>query len=767
MTENKTIKALIIPTSEPYLAIFADNVAFPLAYADILAKAYAEKEKIAIFFLNPTLPDSTKQVEINELCQIGCIAEIKSTASTGKKEIGVITELSPLFQRVKIPKDVVNTAIPLIMSVEIITEDENEEIKAQGKRDIAELHRLFTEMASLDKDRFSGDYSKIQALRLVAPLMFTSAILNLLTPDEKTGKKLNQAKQEFLEEIDSDSRLAKALEILKTEVKNLRNLYSDSCDSGCPNQQTWNDDAKEFWATLKKGDYPNDVRVALEKKITKLGKMTSNAHEFPAMRDWIEKVINFPWFKSTEDNIDLKSATEILDRDHYGLKLVKDFVLEMLAVKKLNPDFIANMIVCFDGPPGTGKTSIGRAIARAMGRKCIRISLGGLKDETEIKGHNRTYLGSQPGKIVRELIKSGVNNPVFMLDEIDKIGSDFKGDPSSALLEALDPEQNHEFGDNYLGELRVNLSGCLFICTSNEKNKIPLPLLDRMEIVNFPGYSFYEKGEIAKKHTIPKCLKKFGLEGILSFPDLILQKMILEYSHGLGMRRTEQLLEACCRKIARKIAEGNSRDNREISEKDLQIFFENPIKRITAPVDPIAGQIPGLYYSLAGGGILLVEASATPGKGGLITTGKLGDVMKESARAALTFTRANYKKFGIPEKYFDTHDIHVHVPAGAIPKDGPSAGTAIAIAIISECTEKIIKEKMAMSGEITTKGQVLPIGGIKEKYEGAALAGIKTIILPEKNRADFKKAVDKGTLNRFNLNVEFVSNVQEILELVM
>jgi ATP-dependent Lon protease len=442
-----------------------------------------------------------------------------------------------------------------------------------------------------------------------------------------------------------------------------------------------------------------------------------------------------PWSKSTKDGINIKIAKKALDSDHYGLDKVKDRVLEYLSVRKLNPK-MKGPILCFVGPPGVGKTSLGQAIAHALKRKFIRISLGGIRDEAEIRGHRRTYIGAMPGRILQGLKQCGTNNPVFMMDEIDKLGADFRGDPSSALLEALDPEQNSAFSDHYLN-LPFDLSKVMFILTANFTDTIPSALLDRMEVISLAGYTEEEKQVIAETHLLPRQIKENGLKtGTISISPGAIRLIITDYTSEAGLRNLEREIGSICRKVARKKAEGDKGPFR-ITKSNLQNYLGVP--KYSPEMDQENSQIglsTGLAWTQAGGEVLYVEASLFAGKGDLIITGQLGDVMQESARAAVSYARSNLPCFGIKEDFFENVDVHIHVPAGAIPKDGPSAGVAMAVALISALTKKPVSKDIAMTGEITIRGRILPIGGLKEKSLGALRAGIHTVIIPEKNKKD-------------------------------
>jgi ATP-dependent Lon protease len=467
-----------------------------------------------------------------------------------------------------------------------------------------------------------------------------------------------------------------------------------------------------------------------------------------------------PWAICTEDNLDIPSAHQVLEEDHYDLEKVKKRVLEYLAVRKLKKD-MKGPILCFVGPPGVGKTSLGRSIARALGRKFVRISLGGIRDEAEIRGHRRTYVGALPGRIIQGLKKAGSNNPVFMLDEIDKVGTDFRGDPTAALLEVLDPEQNFSFSDHYL-DVDFDLSKVMFITTGNLLDPIPPPLRDRMEVLELPGYTKEEKKMIAKKFLIPRQLEEHGLtEDLLTFEDESLDKIITEYTREAGLRNLEREIATICRAVAKEVAQGKKETTITTAEKIAD--FLGPIKFFPeiAQHKIVPGVATGLAWTPSGGSIIFVESTKMRGKKNLSLTGQLGDVMKESAQAALTYIRSKAQSLQVAEDFFDNYDIHIHVPSGAVPKDGPSAGITMLISLASLVTGRPVRNDLAMTGEITLRGKVLPVGGIKEKVLAAKSAGIKTIILPKKNNKDLEEIPDHI---KTGLNFCFVDKVDEVLE---
>ena len=499
-------------------------------------------------------------------------------------------------------------------------------------------------------------------------------------------------------------------------------------------------------------------KVAL-KELDRLSKIPPQAAEYTVSRTYIDWLISLPWAVATQDNLNIQRAQKILDEDHYDLQKVKTRILEYLAVRKLKPDS-KGTILCFIGPPGVGKTSLGKSIARALGRKFTRISLGGIRDEAEIRGHRRTYVGALPGRIIQSIKNCGTNNPVFMLDEIDKVGADFRGDPSSALLEVLDPEQNNAFSDHYL-EVPFDLSQVMFIATGNVVDPIIPALKDRMEIIELPGYILEEKVEIAKKFLIPRQIRETGLASSnISFNDNAIRSIVSNYTKESGVRNLERLIGSICRKAAKRIAEG-SRGKIEISAKRLPRLI-GPHK-IISEVAARAGQIgvaTGLAWTPYGGEILFIESLKTKGKKGLILTGLLGNVMKESCQAALSYLKTKFDRWQIPLTEIEDHELHVHIPSGAIPKDGPSAGLAVVMSIASLLRREAIDPKIAFSGEITLSGRILPVGGIKEKVIAAKRAGIKTIVLPKDNKNDLQeipKHVRKG------LSFLFASKIDQIL----
>jgi ATP-dependent Lon protease len=515
----------------------------------------------------------------------------------------------------------------------------------------------------------------------------------------------------------------------------------------------------ELRERLEEKELPETVRETAEKELQKMARTNPASPDYAVTRNYLDWILDLPWLDYSDDQLDINKSEEVLDADHYGLEQVKRRILEYLAVLKLKGDMDAP-ILCFYGPPGVGKTSLGKSIARAVGREFVRMSLGGVRDEAEIRGHRRTYVGAMPGRVLKGLKKAGINNPVFMLDEVDKLGSDFRGDPSSALLEVLDPEQNDAFNDHYL-ELDYDLSKVMFIATANYLDRIPGPLRDRMEIIEITGYTQAEKLEIAKRYLVPRQRERNGLkEDQLAIEDEALALVIDGYTRESGVRQLEREIGSIARGVAKKVAVGES-EGETVGADDVKTylkgrrFFSDVAERTEVP-----GVATGLAWTPVGGDILFIEASVSRGTGRMVLTGQLGDVMKESAQAAFSYVKANAERLGIPYDAFRYWDLHVHVPAGAVPKDGPSAGVAMLSALISIYTQRRVRHSVAMTGEITLRGMVLPVGGIKEKVLAAKRAGIETVMLPEKNRKDIDE-IESDAIE--GLNVIYLTRMEDAL----
>jgi len=519
----------------------------------------------------------------------------------------------------------------------------------------------------------------------------------------------------------------------------------------------------ELREKIAQSGMPLEAQKEAERELNRLAKMPPAAAEYTVSRTYLDWLISLPWSLSTTDSLDIEQSRRVLDDDHYNLEQVKERILEYLAVRKLKQN-MKGPILCFVGPPGVGKTSLGKSIAHALGRKFVRISLGGIRDEAEIRGHRRTYVGALPGRIVQGIRKAGHNNPVFMLDEIDKIGTDFRGDPAAALLEVLDPEQNFTFVDHYL-DVPFDLSRVMFITTANILDTVPPALRDRMEVLELPGYTEEEKLEISKRHLLPKQLEIHGITSAnLKIEDEAVVKIIREYTREAGLRNLEREIATICRKMAKQIAEAKT-EFVQVTAGNLHEFL-GPTRFIpeVAEREGEVGVATGLSWTPNGGDILFVEVTRMRGKKGLMLTGQLGEVMKESAQAALSYIRSRASGLGIPEDFFDKYDIHIHVPAGAIPKDGPSAGVTMAVALVSLLSGRPVRHDVAMTGEITLRGKILPVGGIKEKVLAAKRAGIKTVILPRKNEKDLEEIKEDV---KKEINFLFSEDISEVLEVAL
>jgi len=678
------------------------------------------------------------------------------------------------LSRIKI-KTFVKTDPYLVAQVEVIADKVERTVEMEALiRNILDLLKKVVDLAP-----YLSEELQITAINTDDPGRLADLIASNLN--------INVAqKQELLEIFDVNERLRKVLFHINREVEVLelsRRIQSQAAtemgkiqkeyilreqlkaiqkELGEADERTAEMD--EFKKKIKEAKMPPLALDAAKKELDRLSKMHPAAAEYTVSRTYLDWLTILPWSKSTQDVLDIEKAKKVLDEDHYDLEKVKERILEYLAVRKLKTD-MKGPILCFVGPPGVGKTSLGMSIARAMGRKFNRISLGGMHDEAEIRGHRRTYIGALPGRVIQGLRRAGSNNPVFMLDEVDKIGQDFRGDPASALLEVLDPEQNHTFSDHYL-DVPFDLSKVMFITTANILDPIPRVLRDRMEVIELPGYTDLEKLQIAKKYLIPKELENHGLEPKhLSFQDESTKKIINDYTREAGLRNLDREIATICRKVAKMVVASGEEKKVEITPQNLDQYL-GPIKYFLEVLErsPQVGVVPGVAWTETGGDLLFVEATKMKGKKSLTLTGHLGEVMKESAQAALSYIRSSAKKLGISPDFFEKYDIHVHVPAGAIPKDGPSAGVTMATAIASLLTERPVKPKLAMTGELTLRGQILPIGGLKEKTLAAYRAGVETLILPKKNQKDMVEIPDEI---KKKIKFIFVQTVEEVLKLAL
>ena len=666
-----------------------------------------------------------------------------------------------------------------IAKVSRLQDKEESDIKLDAL--VKNLRNTFSELIQVAPnltEEHSGMLSNIQK-----PARLADRAISLLTVS-------NSEKQDILEELDVKARVEKSIAVLAREIQRIKlgeEIQSEVHDEISKTQREYylreqmkaikkelgedegSVELNELEAKVKEVKMSEEAEKVALKELDRLSRIPTQSPEYSVARTYIEWLADLPWSKSSEETVDVKKAWKILEEDHYGLEKVKERILEYLAVRSLkqkkDPDAVVRgPILCFAGPPGVGKTSLGQSIARSMGRDFIRISLGGVRDEAEIRGHRRTYIGALPGRIIQSLKKAGTNNPVFMLDEIDKLGMDFRGDPSSALLEVLDPEQNSTFSDHYL-EVNFDLSNVMFIATANYQDPIPPALRDRMEILEFSGYIEDEKLKIAKRHLIPKQIEENGLtKKEVGFDDTSIKELIRSYTREAGVRNLEREIANVLRKVARDQVENKSKKTKLTKKKVLSYlgaprFYSELAERTTKP-----GVVTGLAWTAAGGDILFIEASKMKGKGILTLTGHLGDVMKESATAALTYIRSHTDILGLDEDFHKTTDIHVHVPAGAIPKDGPSAGVSMFTAILSLLTGKHVVDKLAMTGEITLRGNVLPIGGVKEKVTAAHRSGIKTIILPDHNKKDLEDIPDHI---KKDLTFHFAHEMMDVIDVAL
>jgi ATP-dependent Lon protease len=609
-----------------------------------------------------------------------------------------------------------------------------------------------------------GKLADLVSSNLRLKIAEAQALLKIVDPIQR----LRRVNDILMREVELSSVQARIQSNVKDEISKSQRDYFLREQMRAINRELGEEDERsrelaDFEKKIKQAKMPPQAAKEARQQLRRLEQMHPEAAESGVVRTYLEWLVEMPWSKASRDDIDIKRAKAVLDKEHYGLEKVKDRILEYLSVRKLNPNSKGTTL-CFVGPPGVGKTSLGRAIAAAMGREFVRVSLGGIRDEAEIRGHRRTYIGAMPGRILQGLRQAGSNNPVFMMDEIDKLGADFRGDPSSALLEALDPEQNSNFSDHYLN-LPFDVSQVLFVLTANITDTIPSALLDRMEVIHLSGYTELEKHQIATQFLLPRQMAESGLKpDDLKLGDRALDQIITEYTAEAGLRNLERELGSICRKTARKIAEGQEGPF-TVDGRNLKRYLGVPkfIPELEAMHNQI-GVATGLAWTSAGGEVLYIEATIIDGKGDLIVTGQLGEVMQESARAALSYTRANLARLGIKSRPLDNSDIHIHVPAGSTPKDGPSAGIAMAVALMSVLAQKPVEHRIAMTGEITLQGRVLPIGGLKEKALGALRARARSVIIPAKNRPDLAEIP-----RHVRQKIKFVpvETIDEVLPLVI
>jgi ATP-dependent Lon protease len=739
--------------------------------ASIKAIEESVKENRLIFLVtqkNASVDDPTEE----DIYKVGTVANVLKVLKLpdGKVKIlvqglvkGIISKFiqkSPFFM-VEIEKFEELADIEITIELEALMRT----IKEQCEKILTLKGLLNSEVISiLDNVDDPGRLADLVASNLRVKQEDSQKIFEILDPIERL-KKVNDL---LNKELEVSTMQAKIQSQAKEEISKSQREYflkeqlrAIKAELGDIDERT--SEIEEYLENIIKAKMPEDVEKEAKKQLKRLEQMYPDAAEASIVRAYLDWMVELPWSKKTKDKLDIKTATKILDEDHYNLEKVKERILEYLGVRKLKKK-MKGPILCFVGPPGVGKTSLGKSIARALGRKFVRISLGGVRDEAEIRGHRRTYIGALPGRIIQGIKQAGSNNPLFMIDEIDKVGADFRGDPSAALLEVLDPEQNNSFSDHYLN-VPFDLSNVMFITTANLVDPILPPLKDRMEIIQISGYTVEEKMKIARKFLIPRQMEENGITPkYLEITDKALRHAITHYTQEAGLRNLEREIASLCRKIARKIAEGKS--------KLYRIFMGNLHKYLGVPkflseseqeINEI-GVATGLAWTQSGGEILYIEATTMKGKGVLNLTGQLGDVMKESAQAALSYARSRAKKLEIKLDFYEKMDIHIHVPSGAIPKDGPSAGITMATALISTLTKTPVSKDIAMTGEITLRGRVLPVGGLKEKALAALASNIKNIIIPEKNEKDLEEIPNSI---RRKLHFYKVKHMDEILKLAL
>ncbi|MGA1792280.1 MAG: endopeptidase La, partial [bacterium] len=720
----------------------------------LLKSGHEEKEKVDLEDIHPMgtavgilkmlrMPDQTLRVMVQGLKRIK-IKRIINRDGYYSAEVKVVEEGFSPTDRLEALRRAINEKFKRVVSLASYLPDEI----AMAVDNISDPFALVYMITSVTNMK-TVQKQKILAIDDFEKKM--EALLAILNKEEKILEIGGKIESEVAGELSKTQREYFLREQLKAIKKELGEAGSQEAE------------VLDLVERIAKKDLPDEVREVAKKELKRMEGMPSAAPEYYVIRSYLEWILDLPWMESTLDDLDLKKARTILDKDHYGLDEVKERIIEYLAVRKLKQD-TKGQILCFIGPPGVGKTSLGQSIARALGRKFIRISLGGVHDEAAIRGHRRTYVGALPGRIVQGIKRAGTKNPIFMLDEIDKVGADFRGDPSSALLEVLDPEQNIAFIDHYL-DLPFDLSQVIFIATGNIIQPIQPALKDRMEVMHLPGYINEEKVAIAKRYLIPKQLEAHGLKpGQLVFDDRSIQTLISHYTQEAGVRNLERQIARICRKVAYKVAT-DEKERARVTSKNLSRFLgPQKVFHETARRTAIPGVATGLAWTESGGEILFIEVIKMPGKKGLNITGQLGDVMQESVKAALSYVRSVAGKYNIDKGFFEDLDLHIHIPAGAIPKDGPSAGVAIATAITSALTERPVRKEIAMTGEVTLSGLVLPVGGIREKVLAAKREGIKKVILPARNRLDVKE-IPKELLK--GLKFSYIEKTEEGIDLAL
>ncbi len=761
-----------IPTTLTAIPLRSNAIIFPSTVVPFFVgreKSLAALEKAmetrgAYLFVTSQKDPSIEDPKVEDLYEVGTVVRVMQIAKLPDETYKVLVEG---LTRARI-KGVVESERYFEFELEIL------KVKYRKTKKLEALMRRVKETAqsyfsltkklpqealmALEDLSDPNRFADFVASMIPAKLQFKQELLETLHPSRRLEKILRFLVQE-LEIVKIEEELDK--KVREKIEKSQKEYFLREKLRAIQEELEGEEDVeiKELKEKIEKGDYPDYVKEKAKREVERLEKMSPYSAEATVVRTYLDWLLSLPWNVKTQDEMDIKKARKVLENNHYGLEKVKERILEFLAVRKLAKNLRAP-ILCLVGPPGVGKTSLGRSLAEAMNRKFVRMSLGGLRDEAEIKGHRRTYVGAMPGRIIQMIRRAGTKNPVLLLDEVDKMGISFQGDPAAALLEVLDPEQNKEFIDHYL-EIPFDLSDVVFVVTANVLYTIPPALRDRMEIIEIPGYTEREKYIIAKNYVLPKLFKEYGLNGKVKISPAAIKRVIKEYTREAGVRNLSRSLEKIVRKAALKIVEGKKQLSVKASE--LEKYLETPPFREEEKVEkPMVGVATGMAWTPYGGTIILVESATLPGKGELVLTGQMGDVMKESARIALSLSRKicgnTYKEV------FQENDIHVHVPEGAVPKDGPSAGVTMVTSIVSAVTRKRVRNDVAMTGEITLRGRILPVGGIKEKVMAAARTGIETVILPKANERDLKE-VPKEVLEK--IKVKFVSEIEELLEEVL
>lgn len=778
-TSSKQPEMLIeVPDIIPILPL-RNSVLFPSSIIPIdvgrrksvkLVEETVKKEKPFIGILTQKKAQVDDPGE-GDMYTVGCAARILKIIKLAKDNFSVILQGVTRFRVMSFSEREPYLTASIQTIIDPTGSDVELDALALNLRDIAKrVIKLMPELpkeasALVDNVSDQGQLADLITSNLDIPIDEKQAILETFDIKTRLRKVLNfmsrqlevlKVREKINSQVQEEMGRNQREYVLRQQLKAIKEELGEIDETG--------GDLDDFREKIDQAEMPEEANKMALKQLNRLKLMQPSSAEYTVTRTYLEWLTELPWNTSTEDKVEVPEVRRVLDEDHYDLDKVKKRIVEYLAVRKLKKDK-KGPILCLVGPPGVGKTSLGKSIARALGREFWRVSLGGVRDEAEIRGHRRTYVGSLPGRIIQGIRKAGTNNPVFMLDEVDKLGHDFRGDPAAALLEVLDPEQNNTFSDHYL-EVSFDLSKVMFIATANLLDPVPPALKDRMEILELPGYTLDEKSMIAQNYLVPRQIEDHGLtKERLQFSGNSIKRIVENYTREAGVRNLEREVARVCRAIAVKVAEGTAKESYVIADDDLQPML-GPAKFMPEVAERTSetGVATGLAWTPVGGDIIFVEATSMRGKGTLVLTGQLGDVMKESARAALSFVKSKAELLGVDPELLDTHDIHVHIPAGAIPKDGPSAGVTLLAALVSMLTGRCVRHDVAMSGEITLRGAVLPVGGVKEKVLAAHRAGIKSVILPERNEKDLEDIPPQA---REELDIKFIRRMDEILEMVL